>query len=406
LTIVTQTSKRGAKLLKKITLSKVGIITLTARCKMKQQTRYHSLDFLRGIAVLLVMFGHFLPGYLSSHLGWTGVDLFFVLSGFFVSGILFRQHLKERKMRGDVFFLRRIFKIWPLFYICFFLHLVYFYVKHTPPSFPQVLAELFFVQDYYPGFIGITWSLAIEEQFYVLVAILLPVSAYYGKLKWIVPACITIMVSCLILRIIHYYSFERYTRLAYHFPLHFRADALSAGIVISWYYHFHYDKFKEWVVKRITLISVVALVLLLPMFIFPFFSPWIFTIGFTSTWLGYSGIVILCIFLPAAQGSWNYFFNRNSLALLVAWVGFYSYAIYLFHVLIGPAVQNNILRSTWSNAPLIIRFLIFLISNIVFGYVVSSLIEQPILRWRNRILPSKSGLFSEKNPKRSVTTPA
>ena len=233
---------------------------MTTRYHVKQQTRYKSLDFLRGMAVLLVMFGHFLPGYFSSHVGWTGVDLFFVLSGFFVSGILFRDYIKEGKMRGDVFFVRRMFKIWPLFYVCLFLHLVYFHLKHSPPAFSQILAEIFFVQDYRPGFTGITWSLAIEEQFYVLVAILLPLSAYFGKLKWVVPACILTIISCLTLRIIHYFSFAHYTRLAYHFPLHFRADALSAGIVISWYYHSHYDKFREWVAKRTILISVVALV--------------------------------------------------------------------------------------------------------------------------------------------------
>jgi peptidoglycan/LPS O-acetylase OafA/YrhL len=372
---------------------------------MKQRTRYNSLDFLRGIAVLLVIFGHFLPGYISNHVGWTGVDLFFVLSGFFVSGILFREYVKEGKMRAGVFFLRRIFKIWPLFYACFVVHVIYFYLKHHPPFLHQVLTEIFFVQDYHPGFIGITWSLAIEEQFYLIVAILLPITAYYGKLKWIVPGCVIVMISCVALRIIHYFSFERYTSLAYHYPLHFRADALSAGIVISWYYHFHHDKFRDWVVKRAPLILIVALASLVPMLIFPFFSPWMYTVGFTSNWLAYCGVVVLCIFLPAARKEWNYFFNKNKLALLVAWVGFYSYAIYLFHFLIGPAAQNIILKNTWQNAPLAVRFLLFLISNVAFGYIVSILIEQPFLRWRNRILPSKSRPVNEKDLNQSVAAP-
>jgi peptidoglycan/LPS O-acetylase OafA/YrhL len=61
------------------------------------------LDFLRGTAILLVMAGHFLPGYFSTHIGWSGVDLFFVLSGFFVSGILFREYIKKGAYGPAVF---------------------------------------------------------------------------------------------------------------------------------------------------------------------------------------------------------------------------------------------------------------------------------------------------------------
>ena len=186
------------------------------------------------------MSGHFIPGYFSMHVGWTGVDLFFVLSGFFVSGILFREYIKQGKMRGGRFFVRRIFKIWPLFYASFFIHLLYFHLKHTSPSFSKAITEIFFVQDYLPGFMGITWSLGIEEQFYLLLAILLPWAASTSKVKWVVPACIAIIITCPILRIIHYYSFWSYSPLRYHFPLHFRADSLSAGILISWYYHFQH----------------------------------------------------------------------------------------------------------------------------------------------------------------------
>jgi peptidoglycan/LPS O-acetylase OafA/YrhL len=335
------------------------------------------------------MSGHFIPGYFSMHVGWTGVDLFFVLSGFFVSGILFREYIKQGKMRGGRFFVRRIFKIWPLFYASFFIHLLYFHLKHTSPSFSKAITEIFFVQDYLPGFMGITWSLGIEEQFYLLLAILLPWAASTLKVKWVVPACIAIIITCPILRIIHYYSFWSYSPLRYHFPLHLRADSLSAGILISWYYHFQHDKFRQWVAKRATLLFFLSIIFLSPTFIFPFFDKWIFTVGYTSIWLGYSGIVVLCIFLPSLKNTWDYVFNQNKLALLIAWIGFYSYAIYLFHLLIGPMVQNNLLKYIWKQAPLNVRFLVFLTANILFGYVISTLIEQPILKWRDKVLPSK-----------------
>jgi peptidoglycan/LPS O-acetylase OafA/YrhL len=71
---------------------------------MVDALRYKSLDFLRGVAVLLVMTAHGLPGYLSTHVGWTGVNLFFVLSGFFVSGILFREYKEKGEMHAGRFF--------------------------------------------------------------------------------------------------------------------------------------------------------------------------------------------------------------------------------------------------------------------------------------------------------------
>ncbi len=74
--------------------SVLGLVVLNNEC-MTTHCDDKSFDFLRGIAVLLVMTAHGLPGYLSTHVGWTGVNLFFVLSGFFVSGILFREYREK-----------------------------------------------------------------------------------------------------------------------------------------------------------------------------------------------------------------------------------------------------------------------------------------------------------------------
>jgi len=68
------------------------------------------------MAILMVMAGHFLPGYFSVHIGGSGVDLFIELSGFFVSGILFKGYIKTGKIRPARCLLRPGFKILPLFY--------------------------------------------------------------------------------------------------------------------------------------------------------------------------------------------------------------------------------------------------------------------------------------------------
>jgi peptidoglycan/LPS O-acetylase OafA/YrhL len=84
--------------------------------------RLRELDFLRGIAILLVLLRHIHLFSFTKNMGWIGVDLFFVLSGFLVSGLLFKEYIKFGNIRPKLFLIRRGFKIYPiyfLFYITF-----------------------------------------------------------------------------------------------------------------------------------------------------------------------------------------------------------------------------------------------------------------------------------------------
>lgn len=200
--------------------------------------RYSSLDFLRGIAALLVMTGHILPGYFSTHVGWSGVDLFFVLSGFFVSGILFNEYKSSGTIKPLRFLVRRGLKIWPLFYTALFMQLIYLFLKGWTPGTKNILAELFFMQDYFQGFLIVTWSLGIEEQFYLILALLTPFIFPRFGVNYVVPVCILVMVFCLVVRIINFRLNPGYDPYHHFLPLHLRADSLCSGILIAWYYHF------------------------------------------------------------------------------------------------------------------------------------------------------------------------
>ncbi|MBK6883764.1 MAG: acyltransferase [Flavobacteriales bacterium] len=78
--------------------------------------RWELVDMLRGIAVLLVLFRHHDVGGPLHDFGWMGVDLFFVLSGFLVSGLIFDEYRRTGEFRGLHFLIRRGFKIYPSFY--------------------------------------------------------------------------------------------------------------------------------------------------------------------------------------------------------------------------------------------------------------------------------------------------
>src|SRR5271157_2343931 len=147
--------------------------------------RIPQLDAVRGLAVLLVLV-HNTDIYPSLHLGliasngWMGVDLFFVLSGFLITGILVDTKKSEGYFRN--FYARRCLRIWPLYYSA--LLFMFVIVPLLRPSEAQTVFEarsspwwayLFFLQNFLipiptmaTGLLGVTWSLAVEEQFYLV----------------------------------------------------------------------------------------------------------------------------------------------------------------------------------------------------------------------------------------------
>jgi peptidoglycan/LPS O-acetylase OafA/YrhL len=130
-----------------------------------RKRRNGNLDALRGIAILLVFGRHFGGNALWNQIGWAGVDLFFVLSGFLISGLLFHDWQEYGSLRIGRFYWRRALKIYPSFY---FLMGITVLVEGLRPGglnlvWPMtpahLAAELFFLQNYAVGMWGHTWSL-------------------------------------------------------------------------------------------------------------------------------------------------------------------------------------------------------------------------------------------------------
>jgi peptidoglycan/LPS O-acetylase OafA/YrhL len=149
---------------------------------MRQKIR--QLDAVRGIAIILVLIHnlhwfYWPPLALISKYGWMGVDLFFVLSGFLITGILMDARGSANYFRN--FYARRGLRIWPLYY----LMLIFIFVM-VPLIRPQDAAEIFqrstpwwsyafFLQNFLVaapvlavGPLGVSWSLAVEEIFYLV----------------------------------------------------------------------------------------------------------------------------------------------------------------------------------------------------------------------------------------------
>src|SRR5213083_2578833 len=107
------------------------------------QTRLPQLDAIRGVAILMVIFHNQTPKYPSLHLqhifanGWMGVDLFFVLSGFLITGILLDT--KHTEGYFTTFYARRCLRIWPLYYTL--IAFMFVVVPMLRPSDAQAIFE-------------------------------------------------------------------------------------------------------------------------------------------------------------------------------------------------------------------------------------------------------------------------
>jgi peptidoglycan/LPS O-acetylase OafA/YrhL len=169
--------------------------------------RIPQLDGLRGVAIALVLTYHYLafantfgaprffrPLFWVFSLGWSGVDLFFVLSGFLIGGILLDARGSSNYFR--VFYTRRVCRIFPLYFA--FLALAFFASRFSPLRLPWhwylLFAQNFWMaahQSLGSSSIFPTWSLAVEEQFYLL----LPALIYFVKpsrLPWFLGAGIVL----------------------------------------------------------------------------------------------------------------------------------------------------------------------------------------------------------------------
>jgi peptidoglycan/LPS O-acetylase OafA/YrhL len=224
--------------------------------KPSSTVRIPQLDGLRGIAILLVVIWHYFVSLLeldtappalnwlarSLSLSWSGVDLFFVLSGFLIGGILLDY--KNGRYYFKTFYIRRICRIFPLYFIWLFIFLWAFYT--IPPT--SMLSGLLnnplpfwvyltFTQNIamsYTGLMGVewlavTWSLAIEEQFYLF----LPWLIHRVNIRKL-PYLLTILIlAAPLLRAYLIYSYPRLAFGAWLF-MPSRMDGLLLGVLCAW----------------------------------------------------------------------------------------------------------------------------------------------------------------------------
>jgi peptidoglycan/LPS O-acetylase OafA/YrhL len=317
--------------------------------RLAKSERIPALDGLRGVAILSVLSWHGIFQSTSSSileqavlalgkLTWSGVDLFFVLSGFLICGILLDARNSSRYF--STFYIRRAYRILPVYAIVVSL----FCLRYLPLQFLRSWVEAgtaipffsyaTFTQNLWMALLGgfgptglaVTWSLAVEEQFYLTipVAIRKISRAQLIRLLTCVVICIPVLRTLILLKLPH-------GRFANYVLMPCRADALCMGALAAtlvrdsrrWKFVLEKRILLHWV----TLLGMVGV-------------GWMFCsqYDFYSVTFGYSCLAFFytcCLLVALMQGSW---INRVLCRKWLIELGRISYCVYLIHL---PLLQSG-----------------------------------------------------------------
>jgi peptidoglycan/LPS O-acetylase OafA/YrhL len=236
------------------------------------------------------------------------------------------------------------------------------------------LQELLFVQNYLGGVYLHTWSLAIEEHFYVLLMLCFVLfGKQRPKLFYISTMLIVVPLGIRLWRI-------QSGEVNNHFLTHTRIDSLFAGVLLQYLW-----RYKRAALSMVRNTSKFALLMVCSGYIlsYGFVAPensYVQGIGFTLIALCFAGI--LWVALSAKdQGS------RISKPL--SFIGYYSYSVYLLHIPVKWILEYFGMEES-SGSINLAYFAIYALLCVMAGVAFSEMIEQPILRWRDRRIPSKA----------------
>lgn len=356
-----------------------------ADLRHRPQGNVPCLDILRSAAILLVFSAH-AGGSFSTlpitklpfiYWGWTGVDLFFILSGYLIGGQLWKELKRTGNIQVGRFILRRGFRIWPLYFsflLCTFV--LYVISSHPLNGFGT---DLLFLSNYadHTNVAG-SWSLSTEEQFYIAFPLVLWLGSRFIPVKSLIVVPAAWLIALPLLRALTLQVWASADESALYFPFHTHSDGLAVGLLIAWVAAFYPERMKTaWVKNTIVFVALIALAVLLRNGVSrPIFA-------FSALALIYGACSLFLLRLPNPPGWFG-------------WSGFYvisrlSYGIYLNHFWVldylPPAIKPYIGTGT-------VGFLLcwciawFVASAIAF--MTFAAVELPFLRMRETFLSHRT----------------
>jgi peptidoglycan/LPS O-acetylase OafA/YrhL len=351
------------------------------------------LDGVRGLAILLVVLYHFSMETFGG--GFIGVDLFFVLSGFLITTLLLEEWQETGSISLHAFYARRALRLLPVLIVVLLMMVVVSAMTETAPAASAMRtsalmtlfysANWFLVYKAYPrGELSATWSLSVEEQFYIVWPVLLVLLLRMGASRRTIAAVVAVaLLASAAARGILWVTTHSFERVMFGSDTH--ADGLLAGVLAA--------LFLSWgglprLAGALSPLNGAALVVLGCMGIFVHYGwsgdAYMFLGGYVALNLG---AVVLVVYLLVSP--WAGLRRLFEFAPLV-WIGRVSYGVYLWHFAAPWLLSRSgmaIGRGYWPAAVAL-----------TFAAAAASFygLERPILKLKRRF---------ERVPSRTLTPP-
>jgi len=341
-----------------------------------QLSQLPALDGLRAVAAFLVVFYHF--GF-DSVPGGLGVLIFFVLSGFLITWLLLKENDKYGGISLRNFYVRRSLRIFPAFYCYWLLYVGLVLISHRRIVWNQAIYALFYINNYFQAIHGDpntglshTWSLGIEEQFYLLWAPLFfllrkrPDRQVWALLGLIVAVCVHRELLQFVFGVWQGYIYEAFDT---------RADHLLMGCLLALLVRLGFlGGFWRAICSHLAL-SVITIFLLL--------ASVALEIRFGSTYRDAVGFVVdpflVALLIVQAIAFRGVIFWRWMQFAWVRYLGRISYSTYLYQQIAIDPIRKRLV-----GFPVLIQLASVVTAVILLASVSYFFIERPFLNLKDR----------------------
>lgn len=363
--------------------------------------RFFGLDFLRALSISLLLFSHSSWIYNSSSLlgklqdasGFLGVELFIVLSGFLIGGILYQQFLHENYGLKDasLFIFRRLTRVLPSYYLVIFILTIVYLIFGFSVS--EVWKYLFLIQNFaspIPAFFPESWSLPVKEMGYIFVVFLLVLTSKMVpqsvKRYLFLGIIIGLILTTFLAKLYYDLHSDNLDLKQWSFQIRsvviYRVDSVLIGVLFG----YCYQNYKEFILsngKQFLLVGILLfLVLALCILVFKFRlanASWFWNILCLPT-----VSLAICMFIPFLL---NWKMPSQSIGNAITFICNISYSVYLVHYSLVLFLMKYFIDTTnFTTWQLNIFTVAYLSVTLGLSYLLYTYFEKPINHYRAKNL--------------------
>lgn len=366
----------------------------TARFGRDLPFKVEALDGLRGVAILMVVFGHFhsiisadpdfyevTPWVFANTVlsrGFLGVDLFFVLSGFLITSLLLRMSIQSPTYSLRQFYIRRVLRLFPALFALLMVSFIVAYLEKFPMSdqWATTWPALIFLSNWslqwnlnhFQSDLGHLWSLAVEEQFYLFWPSVVLLVRWSRNPRWLAFFIVIFMISWVL-----FHRSQLWDSGEPWLFLYSQTDTRIESMLVGCFFAFVY-RYANFSVSVVEWWGFIAFLILVPL-AFQFADerqPFLYKGGFTLIAFGFGLIILACVSSDSVA-------TKILRLPVLQWFGKVSYGLYLWHALIFRMAERHMNYGSVTFRIVAATVLSILIAHLSWRYI-----EQPFLQLKSR----------------------